>query len=41
MSRGYENFENKIRLLGGKIERKDEVVSPVELTEGVRNESYI
>ncbi len=42
IDRGYENFENKIRLLGGKIERKDEVVvSPVELTEGIRNESYI
>ena len=32
IDRGYENFENKIRLLGGKIERKDEVISPVELT---------
>ena len=41
IDRGYENFENKIRLLGGKIERKDEIVSPVELTEEIRNESYI
>ena len=41
IDRGYENFENKIRLLGGKIERKDEMVSPVELTEGIQNESYI
>ena len=41
IDRGYENFENKIRLLGGKIERKDEVISPVELTEEIRNESYI
>ncbi len=41
IDRGYENFENKIRLLGGKIERKDEIVSPVELTEEMRNESYI
>ena len=41
IDRGYENFENKIRLLGGKIERKDEVITPVELTEEIRNESYI
>ncbi len=41
IDRGYENFENKIRLLGGKIERKDEIISPVELTEEIRNESYI
>lgn len=41
IDRGYENFENKIRLLGGKIERKEEVISPVELTEEIRNESYI
>ncbi len=41
IDRGYENFENKIRLLGGKIERKDEIVSSVELTEEIRNESYI
>ena len=41
IDRGYENFENKIRLLGGKIERKDDVISPVELTEEIRNESYI
>ena len=42
IDRGYENFENKIRLLGGKIERKeDEIISPVNLTEGIRNESYL
>lgn len=41
IDRGYENLENKIRLLGGKIERKDEVITPVELTEEIRNESYI
>ncbi len=41
IDRGYENFENKIRLLGGKIERKVEVVSPIELSEEIRNESYL
>ena len=38
IDRGYENFENKLRLLGGKIERKDEeIISPVEpkITEGL------
>ena len=37
IDRGYENFENKLRLLGGKIERKnEEIISPVEpkITEG-------
>ena len=37
IDRGYENFENKIRLLGGKIERLQEEVPAEEL----RNESYI
>lgn len=41
IDRGYENFENKIRLLGGKIERKEEVISPVVSTEEIRNESYL
>jgi len=41
IDRGYENFENKIRLLGGKIERKEEVISPIELSEEIRNESYL
>ncbi len=46
IDRGYENFESKLRLLGGKIERKDDaVISPVvqnvNLSEGVRNESYL
>ena len=40
IDRGYENFENKLRLLGGKIERKEEqIITPVEpkvnLTEGL------
>lgn len=39
IDRGYENFENKIRLLGGKIERKDESIVQVEprinITEGL------
>ena len=38
IDRGYENFENKLRLLGGKIERRDEeIISPVEprITEGL------
>lgn len=40
IDRGYENFENKIRLLGGKIERKnDEIISTIEpkmnVTEGL------
>ncbi len=41
IDRGYENFESKLRLLGGKIERRDEEVisSPVEpkinITEGL------
>ena len=40
IDRGYENFENKIQLLGGKIERIQEV-SPAILTEDTRNESYL
>ena len=40
IDRGYENFENKIRLLGGKIERRDDV-APVNPTEVIRNESYL
>ena len=38
IDRGYENFESKLRLLGGKIERKSEdIISPVEpkITEGL------
>ena len=38
IDRGYENFENKLRLLGGKIERRnDEIISPIEpkITEGL------
>ena len=40
IDRGYENFENKIRLLGGKIERRHEIL-PETLTEDIRNESYL
>ena len=40
IDRGYEKFENKIQLLGGKIERIQEV-SPAILTEDTRNESYL
>ena len=39
IDRGYENFENKLRLLGGKIERRDDEISPIEpnvnITEGL------
>ena len=42
IDRGYEKFESKLRLLGGKIERRDEdFVSPDKVTEGIRNESYL
>ena len=42
IDRGYENFDSKLRLLGGKIERRDDaIVSPDNLTEGTHNESYI
>lgn len=40
IDRGYENFESKLRLLGGKIERREDV-SPMNLTEGIHNESYL
>jgi UDP-N-acetylglucosamine 1-carboxyvinyltransferase len=40
IDRGYENFETKLRLLGGKIERRDEN-SQTNLTEGTHNESYL
>ena len=40
VDRGYENFEDKIRLLGGKIERYAEV-SEVNITEGFYNESHL
>ena len=41
IDRGYEKFENKIRLLGGKIERKNEDILPANLTEDIHNESYL
>lgn len=40
IDRGYENFETKLRLLGGKIERKNDD-SQINLTEGTHNESYL
>ena len=40
IDRGYENFEEKIKLLGGKIERYNDN-SEVSLTEGLRNESHL
>lgn len=39
IDRGYENFETKLRLLGGKIERKDDTLP--NLTEDIHNESYL
>lgn len=40
IDRGYENFEDKIKSLGGKIERyKDE--SEINLKEGLYNESHL
>ena len=39
IDRGYENFENKIRLLGGKIERRND--DSLNLTEAEHNESYL
>ena len=39
IDRGYENFETKLRLLGGKIERKDDALP--NLTEDIHNESYL
>lgn len=44
IDRGYENFEDKIRLLGGKIERYAEHQaddSTPNLTEGFYNESHL
>src|SRR5574344_1239600 len=40
IDRGYEHFENKIQLLGGKIERFTDK-STLNLTEGTHNESYL
>ena len=40
IDRGYENFEYKLGLLGGKIERRDDDAH-VNLTEGTHNESYL
>ena len=42
IDRGYENFETKLRLLGGKIERREDTSSStISLTEGIHNESYL
>jgi len=40
VDRGYENFEEKIKLLGGKIERYVDS-SEVIITEGLYNESHL
>ena len=40
IDRGYENFETKLRLLGGKIERRDDI-APIHPAEVIRNESYL
>lgn len=40
IDRGYENFEEKIKMLGGKIERFNDS-SGVNLTEGLYNESRV
>ena len=41
IDRGYENFESKLRLLGGEIERRDDELPQRNLTEGTHNESYL
>jgi UDP-N-acetylglucosamine 1-carboxyvinyltransferase len=38
IDRGYENFESKLKSLGGKIERNIELSSPAE---EIHNESYL
>ena len=40
IDRGYEKFEDKLRLLGGKIERKSEEF-PINISEETHNESYL
>jgi len=40
VDRGYENFEEKIKLLGGKIERYADN-SEINITEGLYNESHL
>lgn len=40
IDRGYENFEDKIRLLGGKIERYADSLE-TKATEGLYNESHV
>lgn len=42
IDRGYENFENKIRLLGGKIERKEELSTEFSTSpQEIHHESYL
>ncbi len=40
IDRGYENFEQKLRQLGAKIERYDDSTE-INLTEGIYNESHL
>lgn len=40
IDRGYENFEQKIKDLGGRIERDTDDAN-ITLTEGIRNESHL
>lgn len=41
IDRGYEKFEEKIKLLGGKIERCDSEIVPVNPKEGLYNETHL
>jgi len=41
IDRGYERFEEKIRLLGGKIERYNDENPPAKLKEGLYNETHL
>jgi len=41
IDRGYERFEEKIRLLGGKIERYKDENPPAKLKEGLYNETHL
>lgn len=41
IDRGYERFEEKIRLLGGKIERYKEENPPTKIKEGLYNETHL
>lgn len=41
VDRGYENFEGKIRLLGGKIERFDDETQVEQIEGRLYNESHL